>query len=154
MLAPAVHFHAVTDIGGLIRDVLTTFGSDVDVQFSITPGGMRGAHRNAVIALVQAEAGRNPFYLSREQSANVCSQVAKIATGRGYNWRTVGHTILEAIKENADSQISANGRGFTRLTEAYAKRKAKKHGFVIPILKATGDLLNGLKVRIDQKRQR
>lgn len=152
MLAPNVRFHAVTDIGGLIKDVLTTFGNDLDVKFNVTTGsGSRSEQTNALIAVVQAENGRNPFYLNQQQSAVVVGQVAKIATGKGFNWRTVSDSILTFIKQNAAAQISASGYPFKPLTAAYAQRKKRQFGFVTPILRATGDLLGGLRVRVDRR---
>jgi hypothetical protein len=56
-----------------------------------------------------------------------------------------------SIRRNVEEQRNPDGSAFTKLTAAYARRKQRKVGFIVPILRATGDLLGGLRVRVDRQ---
>lgn len=122
---------------------------------SIIPRGRRGAAKNALIARAQANRRRNPFYLNTAAKqrvrflANGLTSVS--AAVRDAAAKQIGATMIVSIGENVAAQTNPPGGGkFTPLSEAYARRKQRRFGFTLPILKAEGDLLGGLGVRVDR----
>jgi len=62
----------------------------------------------------------------------------------------IGDKMLKVMLGHVKSQTSKGGVPFRGLTDSYAAYKRRKYGFTVPILKATGDLLGGLRVRVDR----
>lgn len=125
-------------------------------RISVVPSGARGADRNATIAAVQRKHGRSPWYISKGDMEPI-RFVAKSLGSADASLRqraitTIGQLMLAAIGNNIAKQSNADGARFARLTKAYAAYKQRKFGFIAPILKATNDLLGGLRVRIDRIR--
>lgn len=127
-----------------------------DVTFSVRTGGARGAATNRLIAAVQAGRRRNPFFLNdralvaiTQAARGLASTVAETVQAAE---ETVKALILISIGENVAAQRNPDGSSFTQLTANYAAAKRRKFGFVLPILKATGDLLGGLRVTIERTR--
>jgi hypothetical protein len=123
-------------------------GATVDIE----AGGARGGALNALIARVQKTFRRNPFYLD-EQAKEAIRFALRGATAAQFSTRLrslllVGDLMKSAVLRNVDEQQNPDGSAFKELTAAYAAAKRRKHGFIVPILKATGDLLGGLKVRV------
>ncbi len=65
---------------------------------------------------------------------------------------TIGQLMLAAIAHNVERQRDKSGGAFAPLSKAYAAYKQRKYGFIAPILKATNDLLGGLRVTVDKIR--
>jgi hypothetical protein len=104
----------------------------------------------------QAARKRNPFYVNRRAMQTIrflvnglTSAVDSVRMGAE---KAIADELLVSIGENVEGQRNPDGRGFTPLTAAYARRKQRKFGFTIPILKATGDLLGGLRTRVNRHR--
>ena len=119
---------------------------------SIVAGGKRGADTNAMIAAVQGDRGRDPFYMPGDSINAVKFAVSRGAGADGYPdalLKQIGNLMLEAIGENLKAQKTRGGGPFTPLSPGYAAWKQKHFG-TKPILMATGDLMNGLTVRIDR----
>jgi hypothetical protein len=53
-------------------------------------------------------------------------------------------SYMDAVVERIESQRTATGAAPRELTEAYAKQKQRRFGFVTPIGKASGQLLESL----------
>lgn len=126
-----------------------------DVVFEVYAGGTRGGAQNAMIAAVQAALDRNPFYVNDKSKAAIVEAIRKLFDSsrgvRAMAENTIKQLLLIAIGENFQAQRNPNGGKFRPLTAAYAAAKRRKFGFVTPVLKATGDLLGGLKVRVTRK---
>lgn len=125
-------------------------------RISVIPSGARGADRNATIARAQAKHGRAPWYISREDMEPIRFVARALGSSdaslRQRAFANIGQLMLAAIGNNVAKQSNANGARFKPLTDAYAAFKRRKFGFIAPILKATNDLLGGLRVRIDRIR--
>lgn len=153
----AATFEGEEKIGAAITAAIQNIGKDVDgASVSIVAGGSRGQDKNTLIAKVQAAVKRNPFYISKE-TREVLRFVARGLTSRDYNTRRraldeMGQALLIGVYQNVERQRNPDGTAFKALTAAYAAYKRRKFGFVIPVLRATGDLLGGLKVLIDRAR--
>ncbi len=122
------------------------------IEIAVVAGGKRGALKNALIAHAQANQQRDPFYLNK-RAMEVIRFLAKGLVSKAVGVREsaakqMGDAMLISIGENVQGQRNPKGDRFRPLTAGYALRKQRKHGFTIPILKATGDLLSGLRVRI------
>jgi len=122
---------------------------------NVVAGGQRGGRKNAMIAAVQAIAKRSPWYPNREAMQAIRFAARGLASGdRGTQVRAladIGEVLLASIRRNVAEQKNPDGSQFKALTAAYARRKQRKLGFTIPILRATGDLLGGLRVRVDRQ---
>ena len=132
-------------IAGKVRAVGT-------VEFDVIPGGRRGPQLNALIAHVQQARERNPWYLAKE-SKEAIRFTARGLASLDYNTvsqsiRTIGTLLLDAVRVNVENQRNADGTTFRELTARYAAFKRRKHGFIHSILKATNDLLGGLRVAV------
>ncbi len=128
-----------------------------DLTVEVVAGGKRGGLRNALIAHAQANKRRNRVYLGNEAmqvvrflARDLASRLASVRSAVG---KAIGDEMIESIAKNVQKQQNVEGDKFTPLTAGYALRKQRKHGFVLPILKATGDLLGGLRVRILRSRR-
>lgn len=126
-----------------------------DVEICVVAGGARGAAKNALIARAQANRNRDPFYLNPGALGAIGELAGQIfAAARDARQRlfdTVGDVMLASIQVNVDGQRNPGGQAFRALSLAYARRKQRQFGFTIPILRATGDLLRGLKVVVTKQ---
>lgn len=128
------------------------------IAVSVVAGGNRGADKNALIAAVQAARKRSPWFIKKgSETWSALRFVAGGLTSSDYSVRKravdqIGKLMIEAIGLNVAAQRNQDGSAFAPLTAAYAGYKRRKFGFVAPILKATGDLLGGLRVRVDRLR--
>lgn len=144
-------------IAAAVKLKATKVSSALDgTRLSVVPGGARGAGRNALIANVQAGRQRSPWYIDRGDMEPI-RFVAKAlgsadASVRQRAITTIGQLMLAAIAHNVERQLDKTGGRFAPLSKAYAAYKQRKFGFIAPILKATNDLLGGLKVTVDKIR--
>jgi hypothetical protein len=139
---------------GVLRAVESYRRGHPNIDIAVVAGGKRGAETNAMIAKVQAEHGRNPWYLDatwRTEIVRMC-RLASQAPGGWVDADLValGERLLQAVRDNAARQANKGGGSFRPLTEAYAKWKASRHPGQ-PVLRASGDLLDGLRVEIDRR---
>ena len=137
-------FDAITNIiAGKVKAIGTT-------EFAVVAGGSRGAAKNALIARVQAALDRDPWYLGRESKEALRFVVRGLASPesstRAAAVKQVGVLLLDAVRSNVEKMKNPNGTTFRELTDRYAAFKRRKHGFIHPILKASNDLLGGLRV--------
>jgi hypothetical protein len=122
------------------------------IEIAVVAGGKRGALKNALIAHAQANQQRDPFYVNKRAMEMIRflakGLVSKAMGVRESAAKQIGDAMLISIGENVKGQRNVGGDSFRPLTAGYALRKQRKFGFVRPVLKATGDLLSGLRVRI------
>lgn len=120
------------------------------VEIGVAPGGrVRSPEKNALIARVQSALQRNPWYLDKDTmtalrfvARGVASEdvgTVMAAIGR------LGSLMVDAVRKNIGNQRNASGSTFAELTARYAAFKRRKYGFIHPILRATGDLMDNLK---------
>ncbi len=151
-----VELEGENQIGATIEAAINrAMGNLNGAEVAIVAGGSRGSATNAMIAKVQAGHQRDPFYLD-PQAHEALRFVAPGLTAPQYSTRKralglIGELMLNAIGRNVEKQANPGGSKFKDLTANYAAFKRRKFGFVTPILRATGDLLKGLKVRITAK---
>jgi hypothetical protein len=147
------------DMGGaaaIEAKINAAIGSVNGTQISIVAGGSRGQSKNTLIAKVQQKQLRNPFYLD-QQAMEAIRFAARGLMAAAYSTRKrateiMGELMLNAIGRNVEKQTNPGGSKFKDLTANYAAYKQRVHGFKVPILKATNDLLGGLKVVISKLR--
>jgi hypothetical protein len=124
-----------------------------DASVSIIAGGRRGQAKNTIIAKVQAGLMRDPFYLDQQAMDSIKAAfnglIASAYSTRRRALVLAGELMLNAIGRNVDRQQNPGGEAFKALTARYAAAKQRKFGFKVPILRASGDLLDGLRVLID-----
>lgn len=142
--------------GAIEAKINAAIGSIDGTVIEILPAGKRGQSTNATIANVLKGQQRNPFYLD-EQAKEAIRFAARGLTAAQYAVRKraaelMGEVMLLGIARNVDKQRNENGSGFRALTSKYAAYKRRVHGFVTPITRATGDLMDNLKVRISKIR--
>jgi hypothetical protein len=104
-----------------------------------------------MIARVQAAYKRNPFFINPRAMQLIKAAAPGLFQAGASAKRTaeaIGNAMLISIQENVGMQRNPDGSGFRPLTPNYAAAKRRKFGFVVPVLRASGDLLGGLKVRI------
>lgn len=130
-------------IAGKVQPIGTT-------TFSVVAGGRRGQEKNTLIAQVQAARDRDPWYLSTDSKQAIRFVARGLAS---FDQSTVinavsqiGKLLLDAARVNVENQRNASGSTFAELSARYAAFKRRKFGFIHPILKATNDLLGGLRV--------
>ena len=122
----------------------------------IVAGGRRGEAKNALIAQVQAARKRNPWYISDDIMSlirlllhDLIRQQTAFGLARGLVGpqflKDVGNLMVLSVQENIRQQKNRDGTTFGELSKRYAAFKRRKFGFVSPILKATGDLIDGIK---------
>ena len=140
--------------GQVAGNIAERIGETTEIELHF--GGKRGDARNRMIAEVQKKRGRNPFFLDKDAIATIKPMVGQLVNSyagvRRMAARQIGEAMIDAIARNVGAQRGPGGRGFTPLSPEYAKRKRKQFGFIQPILKATGDLLGGLVVRVQRRR--
>lgn len=117
----------------------------------VAGSGNRTAAENARIARTQAGLQRNPYYLPGDTLKVIKGLVAAAASDRTWKLlvlKQVGEIMRDAVRQNILRQANRSGSKFRSLTEAYAAYKQRKHGFVTPILRATGELMDSLGVEV------
>lgn len=131
-------------------------GSINGTEISIVAGGTRGSATNTMIARVQAGQQRDPFYLDKQAKEAIRfaanGLMAKVYSTRKRAVEIIGELMLLAIGRNVEKQQNPGGSKFKALTPNYAAYKRRVFGSALPILKATNDLLGGLRVRITKLR--
>lgn len=149
----AVDVDAIRDQQTMVADTVRRLAGDT-WEVSVVAGGARGATRNALIARAQANRRRDPFYLSDRSWPLVKSlamgMVGKVVSIKQAAAKQIAERLMINVLENVESQRNREGDTFSPLTPGYAQRKQRKFGFTKPILKATGDLLGGLRTRIQR----
>ncbi len=140
-----------------IQDKATLISRSVDgTTVSVVAAGNRGGRLNALIAAVQAGRKRSPWYINKEAMEAIRFALRGLASGsastRFRALDTIGKLMLESVARNVEKQQNPDGSRFTPLTPEYAHYKRRRFGFIAPILKATNDLLGGLRVRITKDR--
>ena len=137
------------------RRLLRTAATVGTVQIGVVAGGRRGPAKNALIAQVQAARQRNPWYLDKDATTAIRFLVRGLA-GEDVDqmsvFRQIGGLMVEAVKRNIENQRGPSGATFRELSARYAAFKRRKYGFIAPILKATGDLIDGLKAVVTQQK--
>lgn len=135
----------------LMAKAMTEAAGD-SAEIGIQTGGARGADLNALIARAQANRGRDPFWFPADVVKQLRDRIQRAmsvnVTARQAVYQGIGQAMLAAIQSNVDAQRGPGGTSFRALTPEYARRKQRKFVFVTPILRATGDLMKGLKVVI------
>ena len=121
------------------------------------------AGRNRTIAAVQAGAKRNPFYLSKNEEAEIASIMRSALTDALHRisrtpWRDglriAGEHMAEDFRAHIDGRKSGTRLlhpGITRtrpLTPKYAKQKLKRWGKVLPELRASDEFYESMRVRV------
>lgn len=121
-----------------------------DTEIAIVAGGVRGGAKNAMIARVQAAMGRNLAYAGSKTMQLIRAAVPGLLRPgtHGPTAQAIGNMLIIGINENVGAQKNPDGSTFKALTPGYARRKQAKWGFVRPIMRASGDLLGGLRVRV------
>lgn len=143
----------VEGLAGLSQQIAARIQAQAgqDVTIAVTTGGARGAEKNALIARVQAAHGRNLAYINSRAMQLIRAAIPGLFQGAAAARRTaeaIGNAMLISIQENVAAQRNPDGSAFRPLSPNYAAAKRRKFGFVVPVLRASGDLLGGLKVRI------
>lgn len=152
----SVELQGSNEMGGTIEAAINkAIGGMNGAEVAIVAGGARGGDKNALIAKVQAKQLRDPFYLDPQGMESIRFATAGV-TAAQYSTRKralmlIGELMLNAIGRNVEKQQNPGGSRFKELTANYAAYKKRKYGFSHPILRATGDLLKGLRVRITAK---
>ncbi len=122
------------------------------IEFDVVPGGSRGPHRNALIARIQQARDRDPWYLGKEAMDGIRFASRGLtsfdATTIASSVRTISDLLLTAVRANVEAMKNPDGSTFRQLSAKYAAFKRRKFGFIHPILKATNDLIGGLKVLV------
>lgn len=121
---------------------------------SIVAGGSRGGATNALIARVQASMKRNPWFLRRDERLRIAKVLARAAARGGVTKQTlnrVGQMMLVAILKHVQAAENPDDSSFRSLSAEYEARKRVQVGSR-PILIATGDLMNGLRVVVRTER--
>jgi hypothetical protein len=144
------------------RDLKTT-SRGVKLSDIARVGDSRGT-TNAEILTYQADKKRDVRSINRRDAAKIAEAFAReiekrltaaLVKGRTPSiagmsagaWREAMRAYMTRALEKIDSQRQSSGAPFGRLTESYAEWKRNKYGFAIPILKATGQLVENLNPR-------
>ncbi len=155
-----VAFENVDSLASAIEAKISRALQSVDgVRIAIVAGGRRGQDRNTTNAQAKPLSRRwkrDPFYFNARMRERI-RFAARGLTSPDYSTRKravddMGEAMLEGVAENVAGQRNADASGFTKLTPNYAAFKRRRFGHVTPILRASGDLLDGLKVRVDKQR--
>lgn len=145
-----------TGMDAIIRDLKAAGNVEpLAIEIRHSAGPARTANKNAKIAAIQKQLGRNPWFLTaaelRKMQPRLVAAVEQISAGHP---RAI-HGAAEAIGKDMVAAYRAhiaagkNPRGSMRkLTKAGSIRKAKKHGHQPPILVDTGELRDSLTWRI------
>lgn len=142
-------------IANVIRSKLLKSNAAIgNVEIGVVPGGRRGTEKNALIARVQAGMQRNPWYLSKDDLTAIRFLLRGLAGGDGSRvdavLKQIGAIMVDATRSHVEQMKNANGSTFRELTARYAAFKRRKFGQIHPILKASNDLLGGLKAVISR----
>ena len=119
------------------------------IEIGVVAGGRRGEAKNALIARVQQAKQRDPWYLDKD----TMQAIRFVARGLGSEDENVieaaikqlGALMVSAVKKNIENQKGPSGLSFRELGARYAAFKRRKYGFISPILRATGDLMDNLR---------
>jgi hypothetical protein len=151
---PAIYLNTEglsSEASDLMASAMTEAAGE-SAEIGISTGGVRGADLNAIIARAQANQGRDPFWFPpavvEELRGRILKALGVNSGARGAIYQGIGNVMLTTIQANVDNQRGPGGVSFRALTPEYAKRKQRKFGFITPILRATGDLMAGLKIVI------
>lgn len=134
--------------------LLKTSAAIGTVTIGVVAGGRRGPEKNALIARVQADRQRNPWYIDKDTMTAIrflARGLGGESTDKTSIFRQIGTLLVESVRKNVAAQKNANGSTFAELSARYAAFKRRKFGFVHPILKASSDLLDGLKAVITKQ---
>jgi len=153
-MSVGVEIQGEDGIGAAIQASLNAALRGLDgASVSVVAGGARGQSRNTLIAKIQAKQLRDPFYLDQDAREAIQFAINGLMSAQYAVRRRalvlVGDLMLNAVGRNVERQENPGGQSFKALTAKYAAAKRRKFGFVTPILKATGDLLGGLRVVIE-----
>ena len=122
------------------------------VTIGVVPGGRRGADKNAMIARVQANLQRDPWYLDKDTMSAIRFLVRGAASSApsvlAPSLKQIGDIMINAVRAHVEQMKNSNGSTFKELTARYAAFKRRKFGFIHPVLRASNDLLGGLKAVI------
>lgn len=140
-------------VSAAVRARLGRAARDWNIDLQIVAGGARGGRENALIARAQARMGRAAFGLDARWLTEIRRMVAALGgrPARDADLLPIGRRAIEGVLDNVARQREVSGRPFRSLTEPYARQKLRRHGFIRPILRATGDLLDGMHVRISRR---
>lgn len=124
-------------------------------EIGVVAGGRRGAAKNALIAQVQAARQRNPWYIDKDAMTAIrfiARGLASEDSGVVANaLKQIGALLVEGVRRNIENQKGPGGATFAELTARYAAFKRRKVGFIHPILRLTGDLMDNLKAVITRR---
>ncbi len=155
------------EIAGTIEAAINAVIRRFDgIEVAIVAGGDdRSASQNALIAKVQAgkkpfpsgkRTARDPFYVDQQASETIRFSVRGLTAESPGTQRkaldTITKAMIESVNRNVEKQQNPNGAPFTALTLSYAAFKRRRFGFTTPIVRASGDLLDNLSVRITAAR--
>lgn len=120
------------------------------LEVSVVPGAIkRTVEKNLVIGKVQMRAKRNPFFLTKEEVAQVKAIVAE-DLGRTLTPEQLGVFLVTLVRAHLDAQKNKNGSPFRPLSARYAAWKRKRFG-ALPILVLTRELRDGLRSLVVRK---
>lgn len=148
----AATMEGTDQIAGAIRTkLLKTNVAIGTVTIGVATGGRRGAEKNAMIARVQAGLKRNPWYVDKD-TLTAIRFLLRGVSGENADvpsiLKQIGDVMVNAVRLHVEQMRNSNGSTFAELSARYAAFKRRKYGFIHPILKASNDLLGGLKAVI------
>lgn len=152
----AVELQGEDQISGTIQAAINRALAGLDEsEVAIVAGGARGSAKNTLIARVQQAWQRNPFYLDDQAKQSIAFALRGLTAG-SYSTRLraltlAGEAMKNAIARNLAAQANPDGSNFRALTEKYAAYKRRKFGYVVPIMRASGDLMDNLQVKVTTK---
>lgn len=124
-------------------------------EIGVIAGGRRGAAKNALIAQVQAARKRNPWYLDKDAMTAIRFIARGLASEEpgtvASALKQIGALMVDGVRRNIENQKGPGGATFAELTARYAAFKRRKVGFIHPILRLTGDLMDNLKAVITRR---
>ena len=131
-------------------------GSFNGTVIDIVPSGKRGQAANTVIGNVLKSQERNPFYLDAQAKDAIRFAMRGLMAAQ-YSVRQraveiVGEVMKLSVARNLDAQKNPGGGAFRPLTTVYAAFKQRRFGYIVPIGRATGDLMDNLRARITKVR--
>lgn len=142
----------------LTEAIMAKVPTGAAITFQVKTGGVRGAAKNALIARAHADPQRprypkrDPFYLNSKALEGIRFAARGLLSAAGATRRAAEQTIkslmLISIGDNVQAQRNPDGSRFQQLTARYGAYKERVFGFRMPALRASGDLLGGLKVEV------
>ncbi len=156
-MSVGVHMEGLDQVAQAIRAKLMKSGAAVGtVEIGVVAGGRRGPEKNSLIARVQAAMKRNPWFIDKDTMQAIrfvargfTSEDASVVASA---FKQIGTLLVDGVRQHIGQMKNANGSTFTELTTRYAAFKRRKHGFIHPVLRATGDLMDGLRAVITRTR--